>query len=178
MDWKKNKFRRLLTYSFIGVVIGFVFLIRYVYQQQILQAYEKETNIYIQNNRDGLKIVFSKIFDEAEKCSTKECYQKITNEINKTISPDLKNFNSVYFIRLKFLNNQSVIEELVSGSVGNQTTDAGITPNIVPVVKILQGRIAHPIFWKDDLSSYQGKEVVIPVKIDGKVIGAIVRQVK
>lgn len=178
---KDQSIRNLSLVHVFVIIFGSIllFLIIHFYnQRQILQEYEREINTYTQANREGLKIVFSKIFDEAEQCHTKACFQKIENEVSMAIQPNLKDFNTIYFIRLKFLNGQNTIEQLVSGSVGSQTTDPGITPSIVPVVQVLQGRVSHPIFWKNDFSGYQSREVVVPINIDRKIIGAIVRQAK
>lgn len=167
------------VFILIGILFSTIYFFLYYRDQQIIAVYEKETNLYIEKNKEGLKLVFTTIFDKASKCTSKECFHNIGLEVKNKIKTDLEDFDRLYFIKLIDSSGQITLGQMYTfGDFSKQTIDPTITPSITPVVKLLYGNGNKSIFWNNSLSMYKGKEIVIPVIIEDQIIGAVVRKVR
>lgn len=151
------------------------FILRFIQSKQdnsLLETYSNETLNYIQINKSGIKTVFDKMFDEAENCSTNECFQTVYSQILNTIpKPEFD------FILVRYRPNSSAggLQSLESTGTGGYGTDLDINPDAAPFVDLLTGKNDKSFIWDDIYFYGYGKVVVVPVQIDGKIIGAIVR---
>jgi hypothetical protein len=165
-----------VIYVFLVVFLGIasLFLTKYFFNRQIIHSYSEETNAYIEENKEGLKYIYSNLFDQTSHCIDVTCFE---GEIRAHIKDNIQDFNTMYFIKLiQGRGEQSIGQLSTSGSSGGQTTDWWITPSIYNVNRLLHGKITEPILWKNDFASYDTEGVVIPVKIDNVLLGAIVRK--
>ncbi|MBI2405233.1 hypothetical protein HYV22_03595 [Candidatus Gottesmanbacteria bacterium] len=172
-----QKLSLLQVFIIVGIMLSVIYFFLYYRDQKTITTYQQESNQYIEENKQGLKLVFSTIFDKASQCINKECFHNIGLEIKKNIKINLEDFDSIYFIKLIESSGQITLGQLdMFGDFSRQTIDPTISPSVTPVVQLLSNKTKHPIFWKNSLSNYHGRGIVIPVMIDSNLLGAIVRK--
>lgn len=163
---------------FVIIVLICVGVLSYadnIHKETVLDTYTKETNSYINSNKDTLLKLFAEGFP-----NTTTCYQNGTNpncikpdtSIISALPSSLKDWSSTFFIKQV---NGRIFAMRLSGDV----TEENIYPeeNKAKIVSLLYGNV-ESIPW-DQYSYILGtKEVIIPVKDkQNKVVGAIVRGV-
>jgi hypothetical protein len=148
--------------------------------REIVHNYTQETNQYILNNAEGLQYIFNNLFSQAEQCLKQEeqrssCQQNVSQEIFNQVTDNLQDFSSTTFIRLSE-NNLQILS--LSGSLTNQRDGYNDQEHqrLQQINSLLNGEVKQ-IPWQDYFRNLSGEEVVIPVKINNTIIGAIVRRV-
>ncbi len=175
-------FKPLAALVLIVAVIGSLVLLfsslNYQRGEKIYQAYEAETQGYIQRNRAGLNELFNVIFPYKEPTLRSSVYfepnpkYSTTDYIAKLLTQDLKDYSSTAFLKA----NGGVI--YLIDLAGNITTVSSYpAEKNKDLLSLLTGTV-DKIPWDDYLWQFRGKEIIIPVKDDsGQVIGAIARGV-
>lgn len=141
----------------------------------VYNQYKAETDKFIAKNKTGLIDIFANLKDKEPCFDYNNCPQTllIQDQINQTISHDLKDWSSTIFI-FSGSGDKQINYVRLSGDV---VQFSGNTDNISQIQKLLAGE-TESLPWADYTYDFPGKEVVIPVKdSSGKVVGAIVRGV-
>lgn len=170
---------------FVGIML-FSYINSYR-NKKIVEEYTQETKKYIQKNQQGLEHIFTSSFQEAKKCeltystnyaSRESCKKSVSEDLYKYVSNDLKDFSSTGFMKF-----DKTFPEIMLLS-GQYSVESNETPRSNSVNKmrmdnlksLFEGKV-NSIPWDNYTDEFSGKEVVIPVTKDSKVIGAIVRRV-
>lgn len=176
----------LLIFFLILLVLLFagLYVLDQLSNKPAIRAYCQETREFAQINQSYLETLFTTTFSQAEQCQGDEtCMNQVSQSIFSNLEgkSSLSYFPSTYFLRA----SENSIEKLfLSGKyVKSQVT----TPREIKVLRLLQGKrgdICDDGFKFDQagptdmtyLNDYISEaEVIIPVKKDGKVIGAVIK---
>lgn len=142
-------------------------------KEKVYKVFEKETNTYIQSNKQGLTYLFNNVFKD-NGCIVNYAQSRADqSQIAQTVSKDLKDFSSTIFIKMG--NCSTILSMRLSGEIERFSLNTPSQEKIV--LELLQGR-REEVPWDDYTYHLANKEVIIPVKdAQGKVIGALVRGV-
>jgi len=161
-----------------GIAIFFFNSLNSKRNAQVVTQYTAETNEYIARNKKGLTFIFSNLFLEGKKCNAvasekmQSCKQTVSAQIHGNLDDDIKDYSSMMFIALDPTSREVSALQL-SGELrtGDMHTDSDRK-----VRTLLEGN-ADQIEWDDYFYQFSNNEVIVPVTIDGKRVGAIVRGV-
>lgn len=155
----------------------------YISNKPQIRQYCRDTTNFINLNQQSLSQIFGNIFDEAKTCTDEKCKSKVSDFIMHSLvgKEELTFFPSTYFIRV---SNERKIEKLFLG--GDYKEKSAETRKEYEVVRLLEGRrnkICDQGWKLDNVTSYMKylydfpseAEIIIPVKENGRVIGAIVK---
>lgn len=148
-----------------------------------IRHYCAETENFITQNQAHLETLFSTTFDRAQTCTNIDCIHQNNQEIVNGLEGEenLMYFPSTYFIRLGADNE---IQKLfLSGNYKLKKAETWKEDMVVKLLEGKRGRICDQGYkidvntttmtYLNDLEAEA--EIIIPVKKDGKVVGAVVR---
>ena len=139
-----------------------------------------DTKNYIQKHQSGLTALFSQGFDDIKSCRSVNCEFIANQQIPDAISRDNShyNFSSTYFVRLS--SNGQLQKLTISGhlnSIAPRTRGEKLVANFIKSNTLFlfpayidQG---YDATYLNDY--YSEAEIFVPVQVDGKTIGIIVR---
>ncbi len=186
------QYSRSLMYIF-PVLIGMYFFVSFfldkLSNKPAIRAYCQETETFIQENASTFPHLFTTWFDEAKNCQgDSTCQEEVQSRIMTSLDgkESLPYFESTYFIRAK---SNTEIEKLFLSGEWKMITVTKDERKVQKVLALLQGRhrkICDQGFKTDGLypniesmtylhDIWSEAEIIIPVKEDGKVIGAVVK---
>jgi len=163
----------------IGVLVYFFNYLSTTRNTLMVNMYTSETNEYIIRNKKGLSLIFNSLFDESLKCNLQNSYQQqlncekeISKQIHTNLDDNIKDYSSLAFLRI-----DPKSERLERLNLSGNIQEAPISgKNKIEVIDLLNGK-KERLRWDDYTYEFQDKEVIVPVIIDDKTIGAIVRGV-
>ncbi len=147
-------------------------------KQEVYNKYAQETNIWISQNKEGLRKLFTEVFPN-HYCPPRETFPPNATyvcpnqaAIHTLISQDLKDWSSTEFIK----ESQGKLWIMrLSGDVIEFNPYPAEKKNLVH--ELLRKEV-QSIPWDNYTYDFAGKEVIIPVMDESnKVLGAIVRGV-
>lgn len=148
-------------------------------KQEVYNQYAQETNIWISQNKEGLRKLFTELFPNYhcppwQNTTTNTAVYFCPNQdaINSVVSQDLKDWSSTAFIK----ENQGKLWLMkLSGDTSEFNPYPVEKKNLI--YKLLSKEV-NSIPWDNYTYDFAGKEVIIPITDESnKVIGAIVRGV-
>jgi hypothetical protein len=137
----------------------------------------------IKKKKPFIDLIFLSYFDEAKICRTDICQQEVSKKIHEALKPHLhwKKYEATYFIRLNEKKNIEKLflhgewkEEVVDNSQEMKVVSYLNNPNSKEYLKgiLIKHFYQNMIFLGD---FYSEGEIIVPVKKDDKIIGAIVK---
>ncbi len=173
------KFIAVVAIIVAGIVIGLSY-INLQRNDAMVKTYTNETNAYVSRNEKGLSLIFTTLFDESQKCALfsdaakkSVCHEKVSQQIHGSITHDIKDYSSMFFIRMNPTTKAITMLRLS----GDSTSLApSLFKKYTPISELLSST-SDQLPWDDYFYELENNEVIVPVEIDGKRVGAIVRGV-
>ncbi|HLL61222.1 MAG TPA: hypothetical protein VK338_05875 [Candidatus Nitrosocosmicus sp.] len=186
-DVKKNVKFNPLWVAILILFLGVCVYIANSFLDQLgkseLHRRYKKTQLYIEKNHTSFADILTKTFDSASTCTLETYVCQIQNKENiyKYIknTEELDNFSSTYFIRL---SDDNMIEKLfLSGEYKKEKVDTWNERKVARFLKSNKDQLMG-IYIDESYSNmrylkdlYSEAEVIVPVKVNGKTVGAVVR---
>lgn len=175
----------------IFLMICWVAFIDVISNKPQIRQYCAETHVFIDKNSEVFPEIFSKIFTTASTChGNLQCKQEVSMDLMGRLhgKEDTRYFESTYFLRLA---SDGMFEKLfLSGDLNRSVPKTRQERNVRALLLGRRDEICDE-GWKVDgnelntgfsgshmrylYDMYSEAEIIIPIRSDGKVIGAIVR---
>lgn len=181
-----KKFLMILVLVALVVIGTLYFFLYYVDSQGQGSNFSYYTNLMsaaVKKDENSVNFIFTALFDKAKDCRDPECQKRVSDELHQKLIhfKDISYYEGTYFIRL---NSSGKIEKLfLNGEWKEESVDTPGEKTVYAFLKNPRGRNYLKGFRINEYYSnmvyladlYSEAEIIMPVIIDNKVIGAIVK---